>query len=249
MTIDHNIGVQYFFSGQNYVKAFADIYKSNLLSSSGFETITVLPDFADVSANMFGADFNFEKYDYKPNPVKGYLIYFSGAAGQKNIKKNAAINPTLYDSVQLKSTQIKLIINASVFIPLFKKATLLLNTDNGYLINNAIFDNELFKLGGLRSLRGFDEESIMASYYNMFLVEMRYLFEKRSFFALFVNGAYYEKNTQKAFVHDTPYGFGAGLSFDTKIGMFSLYYALGSQFGQTISFKQAKIHFGFTTSF
>ncbi len=249
LTVDHNIGVQYFFNGQNHVKAFADIYKSNLLSSAGFETITVLPDFADVSANLFGVEVNFEKYDYKPNPVRGHQLFFSGAGGVKHIKKNSAINEVLYDSIQLKSNQFRLILNANLFVPLFKKTTLLLNTENGYIINNTIFDNELFKLGGLRSLRGFDEESLRASYYNMFLFEMRYLFEKNSFFALFFNGAYYERNTQKAFVHDLPYGFGAGVQFDTKIGIFSLYYALGSQFGQTISFKQAKIHFGFTNSF
>ena len=83
----------------------------------------------------------------------------------------------------------------------------------------------------------------------MFLLEFRYLFEKNSFFSLFFNSAYYEKRSPQYFVHDIPYGFGAGLAFDTKIGQFQFYYALGSQFGQAVSFKQGKIHFGFTNTF
>ncbi len=249
LTVEHNIGVQYFFSGQNYVKAFADIYSSRLLSSTGFETMTVLPDFADVRANLFGAEINIEKYNYKPNPTRGHAIYFSAAAGVKKISRNDAIQAALYDSIALKSTQVKMVFNGSVYVPMFKKTTLLLNSDNGYLINHSLFDNELFRFGGLRSLRGFDEESLRASYFSTVLVELRYLFERNSFFAVFFNGAYYEKRTQKSFVHDTPYGFGAGAAFDTKIGMFSIYYALGSEFSQAISFKQGKIHFGFTNTF
>jgi outer membrane protein assembly factor BamA len=249
LTLTHNIGLQYFFLGANYMKVFADIYKSNLLNTTGFESVTVLPDFADVGATLFGLDMNFEKYNYKLNPTRGYQLYFFGAAGQKSIKKNSALNPILYDSLKLKTTQFKFMLSGEYYIPLFRKTTILLRSENAYLFNQTIFVNEMFKLGGLRSLRGFDEESMLASNYDMFLLEFRYLFEKNSFFAVFFNGAYYEKRTPQAFVHDWPYGFGAGVAFDTKIGQFQFYYALGSQFSQAVSFKQGKIHFGFTNTF
>ncbi|HNW69723.1 MAG TPA: BamA/TamA family outer membrane protein [Bacteroidales bacterium] len=249
LTLDHNIGLQYYFSGNNTLKVFADIYKSDLLSVSGLETATVLPDYADVSVNLFGLEFLREKYDYRLNPRKGYLISTSFAGGLKKIRKNSSVNSVLYDSIRLKSSQYKFLINGRLFVPLFKKMTILFSTENGYLVNSTVFENELFRLGGLNSLRGFDEESIRASYYNLFTFEFRYLFERNSFFAVFANTAYYEKRTNKTFVHDVPYGFGAGISFDTKIGMFSIYYALGSQFGQPIAFKQSKIHFGYVNRF
>ncbi|MCC6690169.1 MAG: hypothetical protein IT235_01425, partial [Bacteroidia bacterium] len=50
-------------------------------------------------------------------------------------------------------------------------------------------------------------------------------------------------------VHDTPYGFGAGTSFETKAGIFSLDYALGSQLGNPIYLKSGKIHFGIVSYF
>jgi len=249
ITLNHNIGIQYYFSGNNFLKVFAEIYSSDLLSGSGLETLTVLPDYADISSNLFGIEASRENFDYRLNPRKGYLLHFSGAGGIKKIKKNSSINSALYDSIRLKSSQFKFLINGKLFVPLFRKMTILFNSDNGYVINNTIFENELFKLGGLNSLRGFDEESIRVSYFNLLSCEFRYLFERNSFAALFFNAAYYEKNTYNSFVHDIPYGFGAGVSFDSKIGMFSIYYALGSQFGQPVLFKQSKIHFGYTNNF
>jgi outer membrane translocation and assembly module TamA len=80
-------------------------------------------------------------------------------------------------------------------------------------------------------------------------VEYRYLFEQNSYLFAFWNGAYYESRTSTAFIHDTPYGFGAGVSFETKAGIFSLSYALGKQFSNPINFKSAKIHFGIVSYF
>ena len=48
---------------------------------------------------------------------------------------------------------------------------------------------------------------------------------------------------------DRPFGVGAGISFDTRAGIFSLNYAIGKQFNNPIDFKTAKIHFGFVSVF
>ena len=249
LTLTHTIGVQFFFRGNRYVKALADIFTSSLLSTSGLETATVLPPWADVSASMFGLESNLENYDYRPNPRKAWYLFASAVAGVKNIKRNAAVNPVLYDSIRLRSTQFKFQVKGGVFIPLIRKTTLWLGTENAWLVNSEIFENELFRFGGLRSLRGFDEDALKASLYSILTLEIRYLFEKNSYFCVFANGAYYERNTRKEYVSDWPYGIGAGVAFETKIGIFTLNYALGSQFGQALSFRQSKIHFGFTNIF
>ena len=51
------------------------------------------------------------------------------------------------------------------------------------------------------------------------------------------------------FVADRPFGFGSGMSFETKAGIFSITYALGKQFDNPIKFSSAKIHFGFVNFF
>lgn len=66
---------------------------------------------------------------------------------------------------------------------------------------------------------------------------------------MFFDGAAYERNTNSGYLNDTPYGFGAGVNFETRAGIFSLSYALGSRDGIPLQFKTAKIHFGITAKF
>ena len=66
---------------------------------------------------------------------------------------------------------------------------------------------------------------------------------------MFVDGAYYESDAVENFVADRPYSFGAGMSFETKAGIFSINYAVGKQFDNPILFSAAKVHFGFINFF
>jgi hemolysin activation/secretion protein len=109
----------------------------------------------------------------------------------------------------------------------------------------------LYRVGGLKTLRGFDEESILASSYYIFTLEYRYLLEENSYLYFFGDGAYTE-NLSISYTgdrYDTPYGFGAGISFETKAGIFSINYALGSQYGNPIDVRAGKVHFGIVNYF
>ncbi len=95
------------------------------------------------------------------------------------------------------------------------------------------------------TLRGFDEESIFASSYVVGTIEYRFLLEENSWFFAFTDFAWYENNSKDAWDTDTPYGFGTGVTFETKAGIFALTYALGSRYGQPIELRSGKIHVGF----
>jgi len=249
LTLTNNIGIQVLFNGYNHVKAFYENQRSNLLSTSGLENATVLPEYADITTSIYGLGMDFTKLDYRFNPMKGFRFNLSGAIGSKNIRKNSNVNQALYDSIPLTSTVYRLQLNADVFIPLIRSTTLHIGNQTGFLENINLFDNELFRIGGLKTLRGFDEESITASTYSIFTVEFRYLFDLNSYLHVFFDGAYYERNANSGYYKDTPYGIGAGVSFETRAGIFSLSYALGSRDGQPLQFKSAKIHFGLTARF
>jgi outer membrane protein assembly factor BamA len=251
LNINSNIGIQYLFKGNNYIKVFLDNRKSSLVSTTGLKNITVLPSYADISTMFYGLELNNEKLDYGLNPRKGYQIKLSAAAGNKNIKKNDKINPDIYDKLKLSTTQYKIESDFGVFLPLFQKNTIFINIKSAIIDNPNLFENELYRIGGLKTLRGFDEESINASLYSILNIEYRYLLEQNSYIYLFWNGAYYEnKSVNPPEVScDRPYGFGAGISFETKIGIFSINYALGKQFNNPIYFKSAKIHFGVVNYF
>ena len=125
----------------------------------------------------------------------------------------------------------------------------MLKVKGATFFNENIFVNELFRIGGIKTIRGFDEESIFASSYLIGSLEYRFILEQNSNIYLFYDYGVLEKNERENYESDTPYSFGAGISFETKPGIFSLSYALGSQFGAPIIFRTAKVHFGFTSFF
>jgi outer membrane protein assembly factor BamA len=124
-----------------------------------------------------------------------------------------------------------------------------LSTQFGRVFGNTIYKNELFRIGGLRTLRGFDEESIYASTYLIPTIEYRFIFEKNSNLFVFAEGAYYENHSVKSKYDDKPMSVGAGINFETKAGIFNLSYAIGKQQGAGFDLRIGKIHAGLTALF
>ncbi len=247
--LNRMLGVNYQFIGENYFKAFFNHKKTILLSTFGLENAIKLPDYIDMNIVSYGIGLNLEKYDYKFNPQRGYGINFLSSVGSKNIVKNGKVNPILYDEIKLKTTKYSLIFDAKIFVPLFKRTVLMYRNNSGYMNNEQLFKNELFTLGGFKLLRGFDEESILASAYTVNTAELRYILEQNSNFYLFYDFAYYDQYTINGYVHDIPYSIGAGFSFETKAGIFSINYSVGKQFENQLNFSSSKIHFGIINQF
>ena len=247
--VGNKIGVRYLLKGNNYFSVFFHNKSSSLLSKANLATLTVLPSYADVSTQLYGIGIYNENLDYNLNPRKGYRIDFNGSLGNKRIKKNPEIDESLYQNLELKTNIYNTELNADFYLPLTKRSVIKLASKNGYTFNENLFENELLRIGGLLTLRGFDEESIFASLYTIETIEYRFILEQNSYLFAFFDGAYYESDTYDDFVSDRPFGFGAGMSFETKAGIFSISYAVGKQFDNPILFRSAKIHFGFVNFF
>ena len=245
----NKIGIRYILKGNNYFSVFYQNKSSSLLSTKHFSTLTVLPDYADVISQLYGIGIHYSRLDYNLNTRKGFSIVADGAVGNKVITKNTALKESLYVGIKLNSNLYNVNAILDFYVPLAKRSVLKLGSKNGFTINESLFDNELVRIGGLLTLRGFDEESIYTTLYSIETLEYRFILEQNSYLYLFVDGAYYEKNNIKGYVSDRPFGFGAGMSFDTKAGIFSISYALGQQFDNPILFRSAKIHFGFINFF
>ncbi len=245
----NKIGIRYILKGNNYMSVLFQNKSSSLLSTAGFESLTILPNFADISTQLYGISFYYAKLDYRLNPRKGYEIDTEGALGTKKIKKNNVLNESLYDDIKLNSNLYNVSLNASIYFPIKNRSVIKVGTQNGLTYNDNLFENELLRIGGLFTLRGFDEESIYTSAFTVQTIEYRFILEQNSYLYLFADGAYYENRKINSNISDTPFGFGAGMSFETKAGIFSISYALGKQFDNPILFKNAKVHFGFVNYF
>lgn len=248
--VNNNFGFQYYFSGLNNLKIYYKQRNANILSASGLEFLTVLPDYADIVTQSYGLGFNLEKLNYRFNPHKGVSLNINTQVGNKSIKKNSKINNDLYNHILLKSVQYQIEGDLNVYLQLKGNHVLRFGTQYASVFGNSVlFKNELFRIGGLKTLRGFDEESIFASSYLIPTVEYRFLFGQNSNILLFAEGAWYENNAGAIYIKDIPYSVGAGINFDTKAGIFTLNYAIGSQFGNPLDVRIGKIHFGLTALF
>lgn len=243
--INATVGVDYFFLGSNSVSIYYQNLQANVISASVF----TVDEYVDSRTNLFGVGANVVDLDYRFNPRSGYFVEGRVAAGTKNILKNSEIDDSEYEDVELESELYNANIRGGVYFPFGKRSAFLVRGIGGAIINNSLFRNELFRIGGLKTLRGFDEQAIFASSYLISTLEYRFILEQNSNIFLFVDQAWYEDTSRENLITDTPLGFGAGISFETGAGVFSLTYALGQQFDNDIEVRNGKIHFGFTSFF
>jgi len=224
--------LQYFSGGNNYISAFYEKRSSFPLPSA-----TSLSELATVKSQLWGFSFFSENLDNKYNPRKGYSISARLGLGKR-----------LADTLQSENMW-EAQLSGFLFYPMLSAFAIKFELQGKYLKTNTLYQNELYRFGGMKTLRGFNEDEFFASQFLIGIVELRYLFEEKSYFSLFYNLAYYEQPTSYNTVTDFPQGFGTGVSFFTNSGIFSVGYSLGKQFDNKIDMKSAKIYFGYVNTF
>jgi outer membrane protein assembly factor BamA len=248
--VNRQLGVRYNFLGSDHVRFFFDRTSTDLISTSAYQS-GVIPPFLDRTINSYGVGLFADHTDYPLNPSKGFAVDASVSVGQKHILKNDRIPEMVYDHVDLESIQWNGALKGGYFISIVKRLVWHQAVIASALLNEQLSNNEAFRIGGLKTLRGFDEESIYATSFAISRQEIRYQMDRDGFLFAFFDGAWYENHAKNhvGLRRDLPYGFGAGIAFGTKAGSFSLSYALGSQFNQPVQLRASKIHFGFISTF
>jgi len=258
-----DFGLLYPLEGNNYLKAFFKSEQSILLGFNRQLVIEskMLPNNIDWTNNVYGLEFNLEKLDYRFNPTKGIHLKLSSGFGNKKFDRNTELTAlsdpedtnfdfnSLYDSLNLKSLKTESHLLVDKYWQVGSTGVIKTGLQSAALFNDQLFQNELFRIGGYKKLRGFDEQSIFASWYNIFTLEYRYLIGTNSYFSAFWDGAYIQRKYLEIDEEAFPFGFGVGLNFETTAGIFGLNYAIGKQDEQPIIVRDAKIHFGYVNYF
>ncbi len=237
LTTNFNLGVQYFLRGGNYIKAFYEADNSNVLSGG----VNSSENYVSVSTNRYGIGVFRQQFDYLPNPSRGLRFELELSSGQRS---SSGSTP---DSI-VNTTTFRGDLAIEFFIPLAKRHVLRFTNSTSIYYAPEIFKNEEFRFGGLQTQRGFNEEILRATTFTTFMLEYRFLVDRNSHAFAFFDQSIYENNVN-GYVRDNPYGFGAGFSFGTNIGIFSISYALGKQFDNPILLRDGKVHFGYVAYF
>lgn len=256
-------GLLYTISANQNGSIFIQEASSNLLNVDTLAIIDshTLPHEADINAVSLGLTYDLNTTDYRFNPRRGNELSFLGSAGTKTVKENPQIaqlkdpnDPgfsfsSLYDTVQKHSYEFLAKVAAAHYFQLTRASTIKLGVNGGIFSSPNTYRNELFMIGGYRLLRGFDEQSILASQYAVGTLEYRYLVGINSFLFTFLDAGWAKNDVPGYGLNETYLGTGLGMAFETKAGIFNISYAIGRTGSTAFNFHDAKIHLGYVSFF
>ncbi len=228
---------------------FTSLRAANLLSTFQYREATELPDLVDFDLNQYGINYQLSYLDDDFNPFRGWQSEVEFAVGNKNIRRNTGIDAALYEGVDLQTLQLNVHARLERFTPLSRRTTLLTRITGGFMANDRLFVNDLYRVGGLKSIRGFNENFFFASEYALLNVESRFYFDEFSYFLVFFDQAYIKSDLKNRNFREYPFGTGLGISLSTAGGIFNFIYGLGKAEAQPFGLNYSKIHFGYISRF
>ena len=119
---------------------------------------------------------------------------------------------------------------------------------NAEVLNSEGFvTNELFRFGGINSIRGFEENSLTANLYGVFNTEYRYRVSSSLYIHTITDIAYLQNDILN--IKQKLLGVGFGFEVLTQAGLFRLNYSNGSSEGQEFKLSNSKVHISLSATF
>ena len=156
-----------------------------------------------------------------------------------NDKFHLKINPSIGERNLNSNTinQLKIETITSYLWDLNSRNSIYIRNTNGFLNSETYLDNELFRIGGPTSIRGFNEQSIFVNQYIIFNVEYRFLTSEKSYLYTITDFAEItniENNNNLT-------SFGLGFLFNTKNSLINVNSSVGRSENEKFDFKNAKL--------
>ena len=189
----------------------------------------------DYKSNYYTLHYNYTKsQSYDPLFPINFWFDFSSGLGSRtnNLGKE---NQTVFT---LDTYKIFNLNNKNSFYTRINSATL---ASDNYL------DNELFRFGGINSIRGFEENSLVANLYGVLSTEYRYRLSTSLYVHSVLDAAYFENKLTDT--KEKLFGFGFGLGLLTNAGLFRLNYSSGKTENRQFKLSDSKVHLSLTATF
>ncbi len=229
--------------GINYRREVSRLLETDTLG------ITERPIYADYNLNYYGFLYRYNSLDHIVFPTTGWEISINMDIGNKNIIKNTYVDEEFYSDIPDQGLQWMTRFRINKYFNMRSKNIFLTRFSGGYMDGDQLFLNDLFRLGGINTIRGFNEMFFYASHYIIGTFEYRYLFENESQLVVFFDGSYLGYTINNESYRDYPMGVGAGISISTGAGLLNIIYAVGKSNDQAFNVRYSKIHIGYTGRF
>jgi len=230
LTTDQHIKLLYQSSTNSLISLGYKSYESSNLLDEQNSNTTIL------DYNSKFATIGFEVIKLQSNPLfqTKYFFQIKNEIGNRTIENN-------------KEEQYKGSLTAFYNFNLNQQNSIFTQNTTSLLTNNTYITNDLFRFGGINSIRGFNENSIDASFFSVLNIEYRYIFNPTLYIHSITDFAYFENKVID--LKEKLYGFGLGFGLLTKAGILKLNLANGFSENQKIDFSNTKIHISLTSRF
>ena len=226
-TIYNNVTTKFYLSylinSRNQITGVFDTESSNDLLKVSDPDLNV----ASYKNLFFGAAYNFTVLNNDILFPEKFKLEISGLYGSREVEN-------------INTSQSKFFLIAHYLLPLNSKNFIFFQNQSAFLNSENYYINELFRIGGINTIRGFNEESIFASAYSILNLEYRYKTNSSSYFYTISDFAYVNNDIIDQITRI--YSLGFGYSFITKAGLLNVSYALGKFGEQAFNFGNSKLH-------
>ena len=170
------------------------------------ETSTTNLNTPDFSSYFFGLNFSYQSLKLDNYSTPKFFFQFTPLYGERKTNN-------------ITSNQIKTEIETTLTLRINKRSSLYIKNETGLLFSSVFFLNELYRIGGINSLRGFDPQSIFAKKFSYLNTEYRFSTSKDSFLYTILDPAIFEDINNNNF---TAFGYGIGYAFKRRNSLINL---------------------------
>ncbi|WP_044399734.1 surface antigen (D15) [Lacinutrix sp. Hel_I_90] len=229
-TVNQKAKLFYQLNSKNRFYFGVDNTQSNALLSNN----------TSISLNDYKSNFLSTRYEFEHRNSKNALFQIRTLAQLEFGFGNRLL-------LQTKEEQIKLFLNAHHIFNLNEKNSIYIRLNASFLDSETYLENELIRLGGINSIRGFTENSLTATRYALVNTEYRYLLSNTIYAHSVIDYASLENKITNQ--KEALYGFGLGFGIITKAGLLKFNFANGKTENQQFQFSNSKIHLSLTSLF
>ncbi|MCC1484708.1 POTRA domain-containing protein [Winogradskyella immobilis] len=201
---------------------------SNLLDNS----TSILNDY---NTNYTEVNYNYIKPQYY-DPLFPINFWFDITAGFGNRTQN-----------DIELSQSAFTLETYKVFNLNPKNSVFVRVTGASLTSDDYLDNELYRFGGINSIRGFEENSLVANLYGVLNTEYRYRLSNTIYVHSVFDAAYFENEITNN--ETNLFGFGFGLGLLTQAGLFKLNYSSGKTENRSFRLSDSKVHVSLTATF
>ena len=224
----------------NYNSKFYIGYQSTESSDIQNTNNTSISDFNN---SYFTSSYNYNKSDNNNLFSAKTSLSFIIGHGKRNTNNEAETSKS--------NKQFFISSNLSYNFKLNEKNYIYINSQNYFLKSDSYITNELFRFGGINSIRGFSENSLQANNSNLLLTEYRYLPTLNLYIhTIFDYGLFQDqtiKENSKKVRNILSLGIGMGLA--TKSGILKIQIANGSINKGEIKFYNSIVNICYSVKF